>query len=204
MLNTGCAEERYLDSCRTRFWQKVFRYESEYLDEHLHGCRDVLSVGCGPASVEGELSKRGYVITGLDVSAEALGHPPDAVRTLLGRAESLPFRDRTFDAVIFVASLQFIRAYRKALEESARVLRTGGRLIVMLLNTRSDFFKDRMRRSSSYVRKIRHRDLDRIEAELSRRYHVRGEYSLGVRGERIFTSRDPAKAALYILRGALR
>lgn len=64
--------KRYIDSCRKNFWRRVFRLEADWLAERLEGCRDILSVGCGPAIVEGELAERGFSMTGLDVSREAL------------------------------------------------------------------------------------------------------------------------------------
>jgi ubiquinone/menaquinone biosynthesis C-methylase UbiE len=109
--------ERYIESCRKEFWQKVFQLELEYLIEHLEGCRDVLSVGCGPAIIEGALAERGFNVTGLDVSQEALNCAPDKVRTVVARAEDMSFPESSFDAVIYVASLQFVDDYRKALRE---------------------------------------------------------------------------------------
>ena len=98
--------ERYITSCGNEFWQKSLGYELAYLVSNLHGCRDILSVGCGPAIIEGGLVKHGFNVTGLDVSREALSHAPDGVRTVEACAEDMPFLSNSFDAVIFVASLQ--------------------------------------------------------------------------------------------------
>ena len=100
--------ERYLESCQMEFWRNVFRAELDYLLQHLEGSREVLSVGCGPAIIESALSELGFLVTGLDVSQEALACAPDHVRTIAGRAEDMDFPKSTFDAVIYVASLQFI------------------------------------------------------------------------------------------------
>jgi 2-polyprenyl-3-methyl-5-hydroxy-6-metoxy-1,4-benzoquinol methylase len=75
-------EKQYIESCGKSFWQKVFQIESEYLVEHLKGCRDVLSVGCGPAVIEGELAMHGFNVTGLDVSQRALNCAPDGIMVL--------------------------------------------------------------------------------------------------------------------------
>jgi ubiquinone/menaquinone biosynthesis C-methylase UbiE len=123
--------DRYDASCRDELWQEVFRLEREYLVKHLDGCRDILSVGCGPAVIEGGLAERGFRVTGLDISREALSRAPDAVGVVAARAEKMPFQGDSFDAVIFVASLQFIGDFRKAVENSALVLRPTGRNIVM-------------------------------------------------------------------------
>jgi SAM-dependent methyltransferase len=202
MKNDLSEMEHYRKSCETEFWQNVFRAESEYLLRHLKGCQTVLSVGCGPAVVEGLLSQRGLNVTGLDVTTEALGCAPDGVRTVVGRAEEMPFEAATFDAVIFVASLQFIEDWRQAVAEAARVLRDGGRLIVLLLNPASAFFREKFGNPHSYVRKIRQRDLSEIETAIAGRFNAQTEYFLGVNGTTLFESREPASAALFVIHGA--
>jgi SAM-dependent methyltransferase len=193
--------DEYVQSCKTPFWQKVFQVEREYLVRHLQGTTDVLSVGCGPAIIEGGLSERGFRVTGLDISREALACAPDHVRKIVGRAEDMDFPASSFDAVIYVASLQFIEDYRKAIEKTAHVLRPNGKVIVMLLNPESAFFKERVRNPASYVTRIRHTNLPEIEAAIADCFCVETEYFLGVRGGEVFTSHDPAVAALFIIRG---
>jgi ubiquinone/menaquinone biosynthesis C-methylase UbiE len=197
------AEEirRYVQTCREEFWQKVFRREGAYLATHLEGLKDILSVGCGPAIIEGELLERGFQVTGLDVSAEALACAPDALRGVVGRAEQMPFDDASFDAVIFVASLQFVEDYRLALARAEAVLRPEGKMIAMLLNTESVFFKAMKLDPQSYMHHIRHTDLKAVENEASRYFELHTEYYLGIRGEDVFESESPEEAALYILRG---
>ena len=193
--------ERYVESCRKDFWRKVFQVELDYLVEHLEESRDVLSVGCGPAMIEGELANRGFRVTGLDVSREALDYAPAQVRTVTARIEDVPLPGSSFDAVIYVVSLQFIENYRKALEKTFSVLRPGGRIIVMLLNPQSNFFREKNRDHDSYVRRIRHTDLQEIEQAMSEKFQIRAEYFMGVREGKLFESQDPGWAALYVLTG---
>ena len=150
--------ERYARACQKEFWQEVFKAEIDYLQQHLGGSRDVLSVGCGPAILEGALAERGFRVTGLDVSRETLGRAPDCIGRVAARAEEMPFLDSAFDAVISIASLQFVDDYRKAMLEAARALHPAGKLIVMLLNPGSVFFKEKISDAGSYVRKIKHVD----------------------------------------------
>lgn len=193
--------KRYVETCHEVFWQNIFCFETRYLISHLKNCRDVLSVGCGPAIIEGKLSDYGFNITGLDISREALKCAPDSVRTFAGRAENMPFPEASFDAVIYVASLQFIEDYRKALQKSLTVLRPKGKIIVMLLNPESDFFKERLLEPDSYINLIRHTDLNEIKKAIGKLFTVRTEYILGVRGGNIFESKDPNKAALCVILG---
>jgi len=52
------------------------------------------------------------------------------VRPALGDAQSLPYRDDSFEAVVLVTVLGEIPDQERALREIARVLRPGGRLVV--------------------------------------------------------------------------
>jgi ubiquinone/menaquinone biosynthesis C-methylase UbiE len=200
-MTTEAESSRYLRSCRSAFWRQVFAAELDYLLQCLRRGDEILSVGCGPAIIEGGLNERGFAVVGLDVSREAIACAPDALRTAVAPAEDMPFADAAFDVVLFIASLQFIEDYRQALSEAARVLKPGGRLIAMLLNPASIFFKRKQAETGSYVRKIRHTDLSEMESAIEERFETRGEFFLGIADEGIFPSSDPETAALYVIQG---
>ena len=105
--------DKYLQSCKTEFWKSVFKAELDYILRELNGTKDVLSVGCGPAIIEASLAEHGFNVTGLDISKEALDQAPDNIRTVAGPAENMDFAQFSFDAVIYVASLQFIEKYKQ-------------------------------------------------------------------------------------------
>ncbi|MBV5338958.1 MAG: class I SAM-dependent methyltransferase [Deltaproteobacteria bacterium] len=195
---------RYLKSCRSEFWRKVFAAELGYLLQHLNPGDEVLSVGCGPAHIESALTAHGFMVVGLDVSREALACAPDSVRAVAASAEDMPFPDASFDVVLYIASLQFIENYRTALERTARVLKPGGILIAMLLNPASEFFKTRYASGDSYVRKLRHTDLQELEQAAAEWFDTQGEYFMGIDGEELFDSADSATAALYVIKGVKR
>jgi ubiquinone/menaquinone biosynthesis C-methylase UbiE len=194
--------EDYLQSCKTEFWTEVFAAERDYLLRALAGVKDVLSVGCGPAIIEAELGQRGFNVTGLDISKEALQQAPDRVRTVVGSAETMDFAPGSFDAVIYVASIQFIERYKDAIEQSARVLKPGGRLLMMLLNPESAFFKEKAKKPDSYINKIKHKNLAEIETAVKKYFLVKTEYFLGIEGTSVFESKDLHQASLYIIQGA--
>lgn len=193
--------KKYVETSKEKFWQDVFLYETKYLVSCLGNYRDVLSVGCGPAVIESKLSDHGLNVTGLDISQEALKCAPDNVRTFTGSAEDMNFAESSFDAVIYVVSLQFIEDYRKALQNSYMVLRPKGRIIVMLLNPQSDFFKRKLLQPDSYVNMIRHTDLQETEKVMRNYFDIKTEYILGIRGEEIFESNSPDGASLYVIVG---
>jgi len=193
--------ENYLRSCKTEFWKKVFKAELDYILQELKGTKDILSVGCGPAIIEAGLSEHGFNVTGLDISKEALDQAPDSIRTVRGSVENMDFTESSFDAVIYVASIQFIERYKEAIKQSARVLRSGGKLLIMLLNPESEFFKEKTQNPDSYINKIKHINLAEIERTIAEHFSVQTEYFLGIRKTKMFQSRHPDLAALYIIKG---
>jgi demethylmenaquinone methyltransferase/2-methoxy-6-polyprenyl-1,4-benzoquinol methylase len=96
----------------------------------------VLDVATGTGAVAIEVARRtGCRVTGIDQSAEMLGHARraveaaglgDCVALLPGEAERLPFPDATFDAVTFTYLLRYVADPAATLAELARVVKTGG------------------------------------------------------------------------------
>lgn len=93
----------------------------------------VLDVATGTAGVALLLSERTNAeVTGIDLTEQMLrrglrrtaGVP--RVRLLAGRAEQLPFRDNTFDALTFTYLLRYVGDPAATLAELARVVRPGG------------------------------------------------------------------------------
>ena len=193
--------ERYLQSCKTEFWKNVFRAELDYILQELTGLKDVLSVGCGPAIIETGLAEHGFNVTGLDISKEALDQAPNGIRTVAGSAENMDFAEFSFDAVIYIASLQFIEKYKEAIKQTARVLRTGGKLLVLLLNPESEFFKEKATDPASYINRIKHTSLKEVEETIEKYFSVQTEYFLGIRDREIFESQNPNLASLYVIKG---
>ena len=201
-LNIGFAGmDKYLQSCKTEFWKNVFKAELDYILRELNGTKDVLSVGCGPAIIETGLAEHGFNVTGLDISKEALDQAPDSVRTVVDSAKNMPFKDCSFDAVIYVASLQFIEKYEETIKKAAPVLKRGGKLLAMLLNPQSQFFKEKVNNPASYVNKIKHTDLREIERTIAEYFSVQTEFFLGIKGQQILKSRQPNLASLYVIKG---
>jgi len=193
--------EKYLQSCKTEFWKDVFKAELDYILQEIKGDKDVLSVGCGPAIIEAGLAEHGFNVTGLDISKEALDQAPDSIRTVTGPAENMDFADSSFDAVIYVASMQFIEKYQQTVKQTFRVLRPGGKLLAMLLNPESEFFKEKTEQPDSYINKIKHTDINEIEKTIEEYFSVQTEYFLGIKGKNIFQSNSPDLASLYVIKG---
>jgi ubiquinone/menaquinone biosynthesis C-methylase UbiE len=193
--------EKYLQSCKSEFWQEVFKGESDYILHELKGAKEILSIGCGPAIIESGLAEHGFHITGLDISREALNRAPDSIRTVADSAEKTGFADGSFDAVIYIASLQFIEKYENAIKETVRILRSGGKLLVMLLNPQSEFFKQKNKDTTSYINRIKHINLKEVEEVITEYFSVETEYFLGIKETEIFASKNHNLASLYVIKG---
>jgi ubiquinone/menaquinone biosynthesis C-methylase UbiE len=90
----------------------------------------VLDVAGGPGALARALAGRVASVAVLDSAAALLAHAPDGVETVVGRAEQLPFPQGSFDLVTCVNSLHHIDRPARALDEMARVLAPGGRLVL--------------------------------------------------------------------------
>jgi len=102
----------------------------------LHAGQRVLDVACGTGVLAREAAKRvgptGYV-AGLDPNAGMLAvaeRLTPAVEWRQGVAESLPFPDQSFDAVISQFGLMFFVDRRQTVNEMMRVLKSHGRVAV--------------------------------------------------------------------------
>ncbi len=97
----------------------------------------VLDVGCGDGVLASALARRGAQVTGLDMDPQMLAAAERRARSesielqlVEGRVEALPFPSETFDRVVAVAVLCFVRDTDQATSEIARVLKPGGRLVI--------------------------------------------------------------------------
>ena len=100
--------------------------------------KSVLDVGCGDGALAAEFHRKGAsFVVGCDPDPHMIAKATartvarrDAPSYLLGRAETLPFRDRSFDVVSAITVLCFVEQRSCAVEEMARVLKPGGRLVI--------------------------------------------------------------------------
>jgi demethylmenaquinone methyltransferase/2-methoxy-6-polyprenyl-1,4-benzoquinol methylase len=94
---------------------------------------DVLEVGCGPGSFARLLRARRLVC--IDPSEKLMGVAMNRVgksaEFARGQAESLPFEDCSFDRVFCSFSYRDLRDQLKSLGEFYRVLKTGGKLVLL-------------------------------------------------------------------------
>ena len=105
----------------------------------------VLDVACGTGDMCVELLKRGYTVTGVDLSEEMLeiarkktasaNFPLSTFNFQLGNAEALPFAEGEFDAVTCAFGVRNFVHLEQGLKEMLRVLKPGGRMVILELAT---------------------------------------------------------------------
>jgi ubiquinone/menaquinone biosynthesis C-methylase UbiE len=95
----------------------------------------LLEIGCGTGHFTRWLDSKGLECYGLDLShlmlKEAKKHWPNG-SLLQGESSHLPFKDKSFDIVAFIACLEYMLNIEKVVNEAARVSRKG--IIIGLMN----------------------------------------------------------------------
>lgn len=92
---------------------------------------NVLDIGCGGGFLTNSMAKKGYNVTGLDISAESLivarNHDETkSVNYVEGDATKLPFSDNSFDIITSMDFLEHVDYPKDVVKEVSRVLKPGG------------------------------------------------------------------------------
>jgi ubiquinone/menaquinone biosynthesis C-methylase UbiE len=129
-----------------RWWEtpqgrKAYELEGELLLK-LGGLipgEGILEVGCGTGAHLEIFMTKGLVVTGIDISPPMLQVARQKLgkeaKLCLGDAGTLPFREKSFDCVALITTLEFIPDPERALHEAFRVSR--GKVLLGVLNKHS-------------------------------------------------------------------
>lgn len=132
-----------------RLWDEVFKARRANEVEkfarsrgvHLDATTRVLDVGCGRGGLSVALRARGISVVSLDLRlrnchvSRLRGRRYDlAVPVVNGRAETLPFKDKSFDAVCLLEVLEHVADPVGLLSEARRVCRPRGVCVVTVVN----------------------------------------------------------------------
>lgn len=99
--------------------------------------KTILDVGAGTGRTSVVLAKMGAEVTALDVSEEMLKelkNKNSKIEIVVGDAESLPFPDKSFDAVVAGFLIVHLKDPTRFFDEAYRVLKDGGILLVTNIN----------------------------------------------------------------------
>jgi arsenite methyltransferase len=94
----------------------------------------VIDVGCGPGYLCAEMAAAGASVVGVDPSPSMLAlaeQRGSGVELLQGDALSLPVEDGSFDAAVSTQVYEYVADIGGAFAEVRRVLRPGGRLLIL-------------------------------------------------------------------------
>ncbi|MEE8570271.1 MAG: methyltransferase domain-containing protein, partial [Candidatus Bathyarchaeia archaeon] len=104
--------------------------------------------------------------------------------------------------VFSVTTLEFLDEYRKAIKEIVRVTKPKGKLLVMMLNPQSEYFRENVQKPGDYFQRIKHTNTEEIRDYVSRFYEIsKEEFFLGIQEQRVFKTDDEKLASLYVLVG---
>ena len=115
-------------------WKSLLRQALGTENEKL----DILDVGCGTGVISLLLAELEHSVTGIDLSEGMLKKAKEKARTFSlpvefknGDAEDLPFEDEAFDVVTNRHLLWALPNPEKAISEWKRVLKPGGKVIII-------------------------------------------------------------------------
>lgn len=105
-----------------------------------------LDAGCGTGDHAIRIARRGFCCVGIDISREALRRARHGINEcglgsrislVCGALEEAPFGDEVFDAIHCRGVLMHIPEWEKALDHLCRVLKPGGKIVIMENNHHS-------------------------------------------------------------------
>ncbi|MCL5095683.1 MAG: class I SAM-dependent methyltransferase [Patescibacteria group bacterium] len=102
---------------------------TQELEKYHFKKKKILEIGAGRSEFLSLFDKDNEV-TALDISPVLLKENKGKVKLVVGDAENLLFPDQSFDFVYMVGVLHHLENQKKALEEIARVLKTGGQVFI--------------------------------------------------------------------------
>ena len=96
--------------------------------------KKILDVGCGKGRFSKILVDKKAVVTGIDLSDKLLEVAKkniEDVNFVIGSTTNLKFQDNLFDCIICIETLEHVPDTKKAVEEMLRVLKEGGKIIII-------------------------------------------------------------------------
>ena len=115
------------------------RLERRVVLEHIGEVAEkrILEIGCGDGDLAVTLAELGGRVAAIDASEPMIAAARQRaaehhvrVDFRVGRAQRVPFDDNSFDIVVAVTILCFVRDATPVFQEIARVLKPGGRLVI--------------------------------------------------------------------------
>lgn len=140
--------EKWVSMYRTPEAQAFYEMAFDEIAKRLNAPPDarLLDAGCGSCAKSVLLAKRGFRVSGMDFSHEALSLAPNTIRHygVEGRIDlrqgdlmNVPFADNEFDYAMCWGVLMHVPNVERAMAELARVVKPGGTLLISEANMHS-------------------------------------------------------------------
>ena len=146
--------------------QAIYRTALALLDARH---RAVLDVGCGTGLMSVTLARSGRRVAAVDLSAAMIARARRrwglAADFIEADAEDLPFDDDAFDAVVNLISFHHYPDPLRAVAEFRRVLRRGGRLVLIAFDRRSRYIA-LAQRMNAWTKRVAGRSWQKTPAEI--------------------------------------
>ena len=157
-LNIKHVDKNSLKLFDSAFFE-LYPYLIDVLRPEQFKGKSVLEIGLGYGTIGQFLSENAMSYTGLDFAENPVkmiqqrlewqqNHLSKAVQ---GDARELPFKDESFDSVVSLGCFHHTGDIQKCIDESYRVLKPGGRLILMIYS--DTFFQRSFLRLSFFYKK---------------------------------------------------
>ena len=149
-----------------------------------------LDIGTGTGLFAQELGIKFGIDTSINMLKKAVLR---GIKTCQAKAENLPLRGCEFDFVTIIASLSFINDPAKAVNESYRVIKTGGSIILGLINKQSTLGRSYRDKKSAFYKQARFLSLDQASEMLKKSGFTGLEqvYTLSTMPEEIADAEQP-------------
>jgi SAM-dependent methyltransferase len=171
--------QRFSDEDSARRWSELYAGAPRHVEDHFFRQRcafaasyvlercdrtaTVLDLGCGSGPVASVLRLGGLKVTALDYSPDMLRlartrFEHDGVNAgglVRGDGERLPFLASSFDAVVCLGLISYVRDYQTVIGEIRRVLKPDGRLVLSSRNIWNPRLSDPVEPARAIARVVR-------------------------------------------------
>jgi SAM-dependent methyltransferase len=131
--------DREFERCLEFYFTAKNDFIKTLLATELRGKRLILNIGCGEGGDLDVIGMYGDVIS-LDISYKAIKSlDPKKSEKIVGDSVALPFRSKKFDSVMMFDVLEHIEDDKEAIGEVLRVLKRGGKFIIIVPACRALF-----------------------------------------------------------------